>query len=87
MEAFGVGSQVGVALPFSRMQESEADRLGLVFMAMAGYDPSAAIGFWERMASQKGAAPPELLSTHPSDASRIGKIREALPEAQRYYKP
>lgn len=86
-QAYGIGSQVGAALPFSRMQESEADRLGLVFMAMAGYDPKTAIGFWERMGAQKGATPPEFLSTHPSDTTRIAKIREALPEAQRYYKP
>ena len=65
---YGLGAQVGVLLPYSRTHESEADRLGLVFMSMAGYDPNVAVGFWERMAAQKqGQAPPEFLSTHPSD--------------------
>jgi predicted Zn-dependent protease len=87
MTAYGVGSQVGALLPFSRLQESEADHLGLIFMAMAGYDPSAAVPFWQRMAAQKGgAAPPEFLSTHPSDATRIAKINKLLPDALKYYK-
>lgn len=87
MTAFGLGAQVGVLLPFSRTHESEADRLGLIFMAMAGYDPNTAVSFWERMAQQKkGGAPPEFLSTHPSDATRINKIKQALPEAMKYYK-
>lgn len=86
--AFGLGSQVGVLLPFSRLQETEADRLGLIFMAMAGYDPHEAVNFWQRMASQKeGAAPPEFLSTHPSDATRIQKLNELVPEAMKYYAP
>jgi predicted Zn-dependent protease len=88
MTAFGVGVQYGALLPFSRGQESEADHLGLVFMAMAGYDPQTALVFWERMASEaSGGAPPEFMSTHPSDATRIQKIRELLPEAQKYYRP
>ncbi len=88
MTAFGLGAQFGAILPFSRLQESEADHLGLIFMAMAGYDPNAAVSFWERMAANKGGqAPPEFMSTHPSDQTRIAKIREALPEAMRYYKP
>ena len=87
MSAFGVGAQVGAMLPFSRLQESEADHLGLVFMAMAGYDPNVAVGFWERMSANAGTAPPEFLSTHPSDATRIARIRSELPEALRYYKP
>ncbi len=86
MTAFGVGAQVGVLLPFSRTQESEADRLGLIFMAMAGYDPRAAVTFWERMAAQGGGKPPEFLSTHPSDQTRINDIRKELPEALQYYK-
>lgn len=87
MAAFGVGAQVGVLLPYSRLHESEADHLGLIFMAMAGYDPNAAVSFWERMAQEKGgAAPPEFLSTHPSDETRIKKIRALLPEAMKYYK-
>jgi len=88
MTAYGVGSQVGVMLPFSRLHESEADRLGLIFMAMAGYDPNKAVDFWQRMADMKGGqAPPEFLSTHPSDNTRIRQIRERLPEAMKYYKP
>jgi predicted Zn-dependent protease len=84
--AFGLGSQVGVLLPFSRLQETEADRLGLIFMAMAGYDPHKAVEFWQRMASQQeGGAPPEFLSTHPSDATRIQKLNELVPEAMKYY--
>lgn len=87
MTAFGVGAQVGVLLPFSRTQESEADHLGLIFMAMAGYDPNSSLSFWQRMAEKmKGQAPPEFLSDHPSDQSRIDKIKEELPEAMKYYK-
>jgi predicted Zn-dependent protease len=87
MTAFGVGAQYGVLLPYGRTQESEADRLGLIFMAMAGYDPNQAVGFWQRMAQEKGGkAPPEFLSTHPSDGTRIRKIKEAIPEAMTYYK-
>jgi predicted Zn-dependent protease len=88
MAAFGAGTQVGVLLPFSRMQESEADHLGLVFMAMAGYDPNHALEFWGRMSvATSGGAPPEFLSTHPSDQTRIGKIRAEIPEAMRHYRP
>jgi predicted Zn-dependent protease len=88
MAAFGAGAQYGALLPFSRLQESEADRLGLIFMAMAGYDPKAAPAFWQRMAeSKQGASPPEFLSTHPSDATRIRKLEELIPEATRYYQP
>lgn len=86
MTAYGVGAQYGAILPYSRLQESEADRLGLIFMAMAGYDPREAVPLWQRMAAQKGGqAPPEFLSTHPADATRIEKIRTLLPEATRYY--
>jgi predicted Zn-dependent protease len=84
--AYGIGSQVGVLLPFSREHELEADRLGLIFMAMAGYDPQGAIPFWERMSAMGGKKPPEFISTHPSDASRISKIKAAMPEALQYYK-
>ena len=87
MTAFGVGSQLAVVLPYSRLQEYEADKIGLIFMAMAGYNPNEAIGFWERMTkSSRGGKPPEFLSTHPSDASRIRQIRNAIPDAMRYYK-
>lgn len=86
LTAYGVGTTVGVILPFSRTHESEADRLGLIFMAMAGYDPSAAVEFWTRMSQQGGAKPPEFLSTHPSDETRIADIKKNLPEAMNYYK-
>jgi predicted Zn-dependent protease len=87
MAAFGVGAQLGVLLPYSRLHENEADHLGLIFMAMAGYDPNAAVGFWERMAQMKGGqAPPEFLSTHPSDEKRIKNIKELIPEAMQYYR-
>ncbi len=85
--AFGVGTQFGVLMPFSRLHENEADHLGLVFMAMAGYDPHGAISFWERMMQQKGANVPEFLSTHPSDKNRIAKIKEEIPQAMQYYHP
>ncbi len=91
MGAFGLGATVGVMLPFSRTQESEADYLGLIFMSMAGYDPNHAVTFWQRMARMKqeqgGGVPPEFLSTHPADETRVRKIREHLPEALTYYKP
>jgi predicted Zn-dependent protease len=88
MTAFGVGAQLGAILPYSRLHESEADYLGLVFMAMAGYDPHHAVEFWQRMAEQSGGqAPPELLSTHPSDRTRIARIEEAIPEVMPYYTP
>ena len=86
MTAYGVGTTVGVMLPFSRTQESEADRLGLIFMAMAGYNPNASVDFWTRMAAQSGGNPPEFLSTHPSDETRIANIKKHLPEALQYYK-
>lgn len=87
MVAYGVGANVGVILPFSRTQEFEADHLGLILMAKAGYDPEAALGFWTKMAAQDKDAPPEYLSTHPSDGNRIEAIKELLPEAKDYYRP
>jgi predicted Zn-dependent protease len=88
MSAFGAGAQYGLLMPFSRGQESEADHLGLIFMAMAGYDPHNSVKFWQRMsAASGGQAPPEFMSTHPSDEHRIQKIQEELPEALKYYKP
>jgi len=86
MGLFGVGVQLGAILPYSRIQEGEADRLGLIFMAMAGYDPNGAIDFWQRMSQNAGAKPPEFLSTHPSDENRIRKIKSEIPEAMKYYK-
>lgn len=85
LSAYGVGSTVGALLPFSRLHESEADKMGMVFMAMAGYNPEKAINFWERMAANKPGYVPEFLSTHPSDETRIKKIREFLPTAMKYY--
>jgi predicted Zn-dependent protease len=84
--AYGLGSQVGVLLPFSRAHESEADRIGLTLMAMAGYDPAEALAFWSRMSEgQGGAGGPDFLSTHPSDKSRIAGIEKYLPEARARY--
>ena len=86
MTAFGLGAEVGVLLPYGRLQEEEADHLGLIFMAMAGYDPNAALAFWQRMSAKKDAkSPPAFLSTHPSDETRIREIKALLPEAMRYY--
>lgn len=83
--AYGVGTQVGALLPFSRLHESEADELGLIFMAMAGYNPEAAVPFWERMGQASGGgAPPEFLSTHPSHSTRIKRLKESIPKARAY---
>jgi predicted Zn-dependent protease len=88
LSAYGLGAQVGILLPYSRTQESEADHLGLIFMAMAGYDPHGAVTFWERMiAAKHGKSSPELLSDHPADTRRIENIKELLPEAMKYYRP
>ena len=83
---YGIGAQVGMILPYSRKHEYEADRLGLIFMAMAGYDPNEAISFWERMSADNTGSSLEFMSTHPSDAKRIVKMKEVLPEALKYYK-
>jgi predicted Zn-dependent protease len=85
MQAYGIGSTVGAMLPWSRQQETEADQYGLIFAAMAGYNPQEAIPFWQRMASAGGAKPPEFLSTHPSDETRIRKLKQFMPEAMKYY--
>ena len=87
LQAFGVGSQLGL-LRYGRNQETEADHLGLIFMALAGYNPDGAITFWQRMdARENQASPPEFLSTHPSNGTRIADIQRELPEARKYYKP
>ena len=87
LAAYGVGAQIGVLLPYGRTQESEADHIGLLLMAQAGYDPQAAIGFWERMerSSNGNGGAPEYLSTHPSHGTRIEQIRTWMPEALRFY--
>ncbi|MBE0674489.1 MAG: M48 family metallopeptidase [Bacteroidales bacterium] len=83
--AYGTGSQLGGLLPYSRQHEKEADRLGLIFMAMGGYDPESAVAFWERMSLvSEGGSPPEFLSTHPSDETRIRGIKSYIPEAKKY---
>ncbi len=87
MTAYAVTGQLGVLLPYSRLHETEADKLGLIFMSMAGYDPHHAIEFWERMKRMGGKKPPEFLSTHPSDEKRIQNIKEFLPTALKYYHP
>jgi predicted Zn-dependent protease len=86
--ALGAGASVGVLMPFGRAQESEADHVGLILMAKAGYDPRASLELWKRMAeAAKGQRPPEFLSTHPSEATRIQQIEGWLPEALTYYRP
>jgi predicted Zn-dependent protease len=86
MAAYGVGSTVLGILPYSRLQESEADKMGLVFMAMAGYNPEEAPVFWERMSAQSKGSPPQFLSTHPSHETRIKELRDYMPKALKYYK-
>ena len=82
---FGLGGELGVMLPYARKHEYEADELGLIFMAMAGYDPRIAVDFWKRMAQASGGSTAEFMSTHPSDQNRIAKIQEHMPEALKYY--
>lgn len=85
MALLGLGAQVGIMLPFSRAQESEADLLGLRYMAQAGFDPHQSIQLWQNMAQAGGPAPPELLSTHPSDQSRIHDLKQHLPNVTGFY--
>jgi predicted Zn-dependent protease len=86
MQAIGAGTNIGM-LKFSRQHESEADKMGLIFMAMAGYDPNEAPKFWERMSALSGGqAPPEFLSTHPSHETRVRDLNSWIPEAMQYYK-
>jgi predicted Zn-dependent protease len=88
MQAYGIGSQVGLLLPFSRKHELEADRFGLRWAAMAGYNPQEAIPLWQRMEQMSnGQKPPEFLSTHPAEGRRIEELQKYMPEALKYYKP
>jgi len=89
MAAYGAGSEVGILLPFSRNQEYEADKFGLYYTAMAGYNPQEAIALWQRMeaAAQNSSRPPEFMSTYPSEGNRIKRLQDAMPQALKYYKP
>jgi predicted Zn-dependent protease len=87
MTAYGVGTNVGIMLPFSRKDENEADQYGLYFSAMAGYNPQEAIALWQRMGAAGGQKPPEFLSSHPSDETRIANLQKHMPQALKYYKP
>lgn len=84
-QSFGLSSTLGM-LKFSRNHETEADKMGVIFMAMAGYEPEKSIDFWGRMAKLSGQKPPEFLSTHPSDETRINTLKSFMPEAKKYYK-
>jgi predicted Zn-dependent protease len=87
-QAYGVGSTVAYALPHSRKQELEADKLGLIYTALAGYNPREAVPLWERMEKMSnGQRPPEFLSTHPAEQTRIKQLQDLMPEALKYYKP
>lgn len=85
LQSYAIGSQVGAMLPWSRQQETEADQYGLIYAALAGYNPQEAIAFWERMASAGGSKPPEFLSTHPSDETRMRNLKQFIPKAMKYY--
>ncbi len=88
LNAYGVGATVGVLLPFNRKHEYEADHYGLLWAAMAGYNPQEAIPLWQRMEkASNGQKPPEFLSTHPNEGNRIARLQEYMPEALKYYKP
>ncbi|HVN25149.1 MAG TPA: M48 family metallopeptidase [Syntrophorhabdales bacterium] len=86
LQAYNAGTNVAFMLPYSRLQESEADHIGLILMAKAGYDPRQAVPFWKRMAASGGSRPSEFLSTHPAPETRIKQIEALMPEAMSYYK-
>lgn len=83
--AYGIGSTIGVMLPFSRLHEREADKVGVLYAARAGYDPRASISFWQKMQSQGGSQPPQFLSTHPSHEDRIQRLQAVMPQALQEY--
>lgn len=85
-QIYGLGAQYGAILPFSRKHESEADYMGLIFMAMAGYNPEVAITFWQKMSAGGSTSVPEFMSTHPSDSRRISDIQKELPAIKAQYK-
>jgi predicted Zn-dependent protease len=88
MQGYSLGAQLGLLLPYSRTQEYEADHIGLILMAKAGYDPAQALEFWKRMmAKEKGAKMPQFMSTHPNDANRLREIQAFVPEARKCYVP
>jgi predicted Zn-dependent protease len=82
---WATAQQYILSMPWGRKQELEADRIGLIYMARAGYDPRKAVEFWQRMSEQSQGAPPELLSTHPADSTRIAQLQELLPEAMQIW--
>ena len=84
-QVYGLGANYGVMLPYSRKHESEADKMGLVLMALAGYDPAVALNFWQKMATSGSAKVPEIMSDHPSDSKRIAAIQKELPGIQQEY--
>jgi len=86
-QSYGIGTHLGVLLPYSRVHENEADHLGLIFMAMAGYNPNEAVNFWQRMAlAKQGPQPLEILSTHPADSTRLSNLQKLIPKAMQYYR-
>ena len=88
MQGYSLGTQLGILLPYNRTQEYEADHIGLILMAKAGYDPEQAVEFWQRMMVQdKNAKMPQFMSTHPNDANRLRELQAFLPEARKYYVP
>jgi predicted Zn-dependent protease len=84
--AYGAGASLGFMLPYSRLHEAEADEIGLIYSAKAGYDPRAAFGFWQRMAATSPGAPPEFLSTHPAAETRMRRIRVMMPRMMNIYR-
>ena len=86
MAALGLGAQYGLLMPFSRAQEAEADVMGLDLMARAGFNPTEAVALWQNMDAKAGAQPPQFLSDHPSNNSRIAMLQSKLPEAIQVYK-